>query len=127
MTDREKQIEAAAKKSVSWNDNAQTLFAMGARWADLNPDKAESLCPQCKDEYKRGAMELDMCFGCLINSAHQIQAKLAIAVEALGQASKKLDNIKYDLETSVYTLTDEEFETVFWVRDECDRALEKIK
>lgn len=29
------------------------------------------LCPQCKDEFLAGAMELDMCMGCLINELHR--------------------------------------------------------
>lgn len=43
--------------------------------------------------------------------------------EALWRAEKLLDGIIYELECSVYTLTDDEFGTVFFVRDICQEAL----
>lgn len=36
-----------------------------------------------------------------------------------------LNDIKYDLEASVYTLTDDQFEAVFYVRDEMDSLLKE--
>jgi hypothetical protein len=44
-------------------------------------------------------------------------------VPAMRRGSRWLDGIKYDLEASVYTLTDDEFETVFSTRDDLDLAL----
>lgn len=41
-------------------------------------------------------------------------------------SSKCLDGIKYDLEASVYTLEDDEFEKVFFVRDTIDEILTRI-
>lgn len=43
--------------------------------------------------------------------------------QALEENSKRLDAIKYELEASVYTLTDDEFGTVFFVRDMLDNTL----
>jgi hypothetical protein len=40
-----------------------------------------------------------------------------LAAEIADLNAKRLDGIKYDLEASVYTLTDDEFETTFFVRD----------
>lgn len=45
---------------------------------------------------------------------------------ALSDASWKLNSIKYELESSVYTLTDDEFSTVFLVRDCIDETLKSI-
>lgn len=65
-----------------------------------------------------------------ISSAPTIQAKmeraLEIALEALQLARRQLDNIKYELYGSVYTLEDDEFETTFFVRDCAEKALAEI-
>lgn len=45
----------------------------------------------------------------------------------LKRASSVLDGIKYSLCASVYTLTDDEFEKVFYVRDQIDIALATSK
>lgn len=52
-----------------------------------------------------------------------LQAENAKLKETMRIASRWLDNIKYDLEASVYTLEDDEFETVFAARDILDEAL----
>src|SRR6185436_1793092 len=52
---------------------------------------------------------------------------LEVYEEALGITEKVLDGIKYDLEASVYTLEDDEFAQVFFIRDTAHKALETVK
>lgn len=48
------------------------------------------------------------------------------AVELLKLSSRRLDGIKSELYASVYTVTDDEFETIYSVRDQIDLALAEI-
>ncbi len=50
----------------------------------------------------------------------------AILIEALRSISKNLNAIKFELDSSVYTLVDDEFEQVFDCRDMADEALAKV-
>jgi hypothetical protein len=58
----------------------------------------------------------------LASQAERI-ARLERVVEAARQSSRWLNDIKYELYASVYTLTDDEFEIVFTARDNIDLAL----
>ena len=49
------------------------------------------------------------------------------ALEALEKNSKLLDGIKSELNASVYTLTDDEFEMVYHVRDLSDIVIAEIR
>lgn len=50
-----------------------------------------------------------------------------VLLEACKFSEKALDAIKYDLNAGVYTLEDDEFETVFTVRDNAHRALQECE
>lgn len=112
---RKEQIERAAYSESDITGEWGAGFIDGAEWADQNPDINDMA-----RLYGPAAVVLQ-------RDIENLEARLAVAVEALGSASKLLNNIKYDLEASVYTLTDDEFATVFYVRDRCDEALAKIK
>ncbi len=64
-------------------------------------------------------------FGCPLCEMAKARAERDKYEVALRKASKWLDAIKFDLNASVYTLTDDEFEMVFATRDMIDEALEK--
>jgi 16S rRNA U516 pseudouridylate synthase RsuA-like enzyme len=55
------------------------------------------------------------------------EEKLKMAVERLEKSSQMLDKIKYSRESRIYILEEDEYETVFSVRDFIDLDLLKIK
>jgi len=57
---------------------------------------------------------------------HLDNSALKLAIKVLDLTSRTLNGIKSDLEASVYTLTDDEFEKVYFVRDKADEALATI-
>lgn len=65
----------------------------------------------------------------IIEERDQLQeenARMKAVVDAARAGSHLLNNIKFDLDCSVYTLTDDEFETTFYVRDLLDLALKAL-
>ena len=48
-------------------------------------------------------------------------------LDTLKRISKILDNIEYECNSSVYTLTDDEFSWVFHCRDLADEAIREYK
>lgn len=56
----------------------------------------------------------------------ELEEQNKILREELSSAARRLDGIKFDLYASVYTLTDDEFETVFSVRDSIQQALARV-
>jgi len=57
---------------------------------------------------------------------NKLEQALAVAEDVIKNTEKALDSIKYELNASVYTLTDDEFETTFSCRDNLFLALKKI-
>ncbi len=58
---------------------------------------------------------------------HSRDAEVESLRQAIREAAKLLDGIKFELSASVYTLEDDEFETVFFVRDVLTAVLEVEK
>jgi hypothetical protein len=50
-----------------------------------------------------------------------------MVIKELNDLMRILNDIKYDLDGSVYTLTDDEYSKVFYVRDQLYVLLQEIK
>lgn len=50
-----------------------------------------------------------------------------MVIKELTNLMNILDNIKFDLNSSIYTLTDDEYEKVFYVRDQLHMILQEMK
>lgn len=59
----------------------------------------------------------------LIKQIEHLQKQNKILREGLKFASRMLNDIKYECEASVYTITDDNMDTVFGARDNCDQTL----
>ena len=82
----------------------------------------------CKQEFEQFRYTpLGDTYQDLKNKNTQTNEALKIAIEALEKTSKLLNGIKSECEASVYTVTDDEFDTVYFVRDWADRTLEEIQ
>lgn len=106
-------------KVYGWQTHAQKEIHV-IEYIDFNRVKAErdelaALLKDRDDDWKR------------IQDAERSRDEWMAMAEKLDKLMKAcsgdLDGIKYELEASVYTLTDYEYGTVFFVRDQLDRAL----
>lgn len=61
------------------------------------------------------------------DGANAIAPLLLMAMDELQSATNRLNNIKYDLESRVYTLSEDEFGTIFFCRDMIDKAITEIE
>jgi len=82
-------------------------------------------CEEARASVKTATLRSRLEF--LEQSVSKLESQLKVAVGALELAERRLDGIKYELEASIYTLEDDEFETVFFVRDCAIEALAKIR
>lgn len=67
--------------------------------------------------------ELEAAIVIAIRDAQPKADQIKILADEMKTASKLLNGIKSELSASVYTVEDDEFETIYFVRDMLDKAL----
>jgi hypothetical protein len=133
--------EDPRRANLFWKDAIEIVVMPHARISELESDLArKTLALEWYADPKRylsqahdgeALVELENDMGQLALDAlsetcpNPLLEELRVLRALIANAADQLDGIKYELSASVYTLEDDEFETVFHVRDILQCALKK--